>query len=147
MSESLEKTAPLAEDPRKAPDAEVTRDLLPVRLPAFGSPHTVLLVFADNSQALQFEVVKQVILGRRAESGQQPDIDLAPFGAFPAGVSRLHAELRREADGVFYLQDLGSTNGTFLDEERLDKGVARLLKNGDFLRLGFLQAWIYFQEA
>lgn len=45
--------------------------------------------------------------------------DDADIAIFESSVSRLHAELRRE-DGEWVLRDLGSTNGTFLDGERLN---------------------------
>jgi two-component system, cell cycle response regulator len=48
-------------------------------------------------------------------------------------ISREHARLVRRADGV-YLEDAGSTNGTFLNEERVTG--ARKLEDGDHLRLG-----------
>jgi two-component system cell cycle response regulator len=49
------------------------------------------------------------------------------------GVSRHHARIDRTAEGAFYVEDLGSTNGTFLGADRV--GVA-LLRGGDLLQLG-----------
>ena len=49
------------------------------------------------------------------------------------GVSRHHARIERTAEGAFYVEDLGSTNGTFLGADRI--GVA-LLRGGDLLQLG-----------
>lgn len=48
-------------------------------------------------------------------------------------VSRLHAEIERRSDG-FYVRDAGGKNGTFLNEERIDRPV--LLKAGDQIRVG-----------
>jgi serine phosphatase RsbU (regulator of sigma subunit) len=48
-------------------------------------------------------------------------------------LSRTHASLRRAGDTCF-LRDLGSTNGTFVNDARLEAEVA--LKNGDQVRLG-----------
>src|SRR5262249_11212832 len=50
-----------------------------------------------------------------------------------AGLSRVHARLRRVAGG-YVLQDLGSTNGSFVNGERVD--VAAELADGDRVRLG-----------
>src|SRR3954451_16463511 len=48
-------------------------------------------------------------------------------------VSRRHAVIRVEADGVA-IEDLGSTNGTFVNDERI-QGV-RALRDGDTVRFG-----------
>jgi diguanylate cyclase (GGDEF)-like protein len=49
------------------------------------------------------------------------------------GVSRRHASLRLEKEAV-RIEDMGSTNGTFLNEERITG--PELLKDGDKLRIG-----------
>jgi diguanylate cyclase (GGDEF)-like protein len=49
------------------------------------------------------------------------------------GVSRHHARIERTVDGGYRVEDLGSTNGTFVGAERV--GLA-LLRGGDLLQLG-----------
>jgi diguanylate cyclase (GGDEF)-like protein len=49
------------------------------------------------------------------------------------GVSRKHAELIRLEDGSIQLRDLGSTNGTFVNGERIDE---RVLVDDDRVALG-----------
>ena len=48
-------------------------------------------------------------------------------------VSRLHAKVARGSDGVFRVSDLGSTNGTFVNNVRRESTV---LHDGDYLRIG-----------
>ncbi len=48
-------------------------------------------------------------------------------------VSQLHARIFAR-DGVFYVEDLGSTNGTFLNSQKVSAPVA--MKRGDRLRIG-----------
>ena len=47
-------------------------------------------------------------------------------------VSRRHAEVRR-ADGSFFVRDLGSLNGTYVNRERVDETE---LASGDELQIG-----------
>lgn len=50
-------------------------------------------------------------------------------------VSRRHAELESRPDG-FLVRDLGSSNGTFINDQRLQPYSSRLLRPGDRLRVG-----------
>lgn len=49
-------------------------------------------------------------------------------------VSRFHAAIRLESDGTFLLMDLGSSNGTFLNGQRLSRPV--VLRNGWIIEIG-----------
>ena len=51
------------------------------------------------------------------------------------GVSRAHARVYADG-GVLHIEDLGSTNGTFLNEERLVEGRRMRVRDGDELALG-----------
>lgn len=74
-----------------------------------------------------------------------PEIDLAPFEAYRYGVSRCHALLRR--DGVrLTVQDLGSSNGTHLNGEKLPSQSPRIVRDGDTLRVGTMVLQVYFAQ-
>ncbi len=62
--------------------------------------------------------------------GRDPNVDISIPSA---AVSRRHARLMRDGDG-YTLEDLGSSNGTFLNGVQLTE--RRLLKDGDQIRLG-----------
>jgi hypothetical protein len=68
-----------------------------------------------------------------------PEIDLAAAPVDP-GVSRLHAMLERRADGGIVVRDLGSTNGTMVNDDPrpIDPHTAIPLADGDRVRVG---AW------
>src|SRR5688500_3714402 len=48
-------------------------------------------------------------------------------------VSRRHARVISSASGGWYLEDLGSTNGSFLNDRRVDNAQ---LHDGDLMRIG-----------
>jgi diguanylate cyclase (GGDEF)-like protein len=108
-------------------DAPQQRDtpLLPGSLPVAGKARGMLTVLTGLC-AGRVVVVDQepVTIGRAA------DADLA---VDETGVSRRHARISLAPAGGFYVEDLGSRNGTFVGGGRV--GVA-LLKEGDLLQLG-----------
>lgn len=67
----------------------------------------------------------------------KPTIDLTKENALWLGVSRLHAKILY-SDGQFYLKDLGSTNGTWLNQMRLEPYEIVPLNHHDVIRLGHL---------
>ena len=50
-------------------------------------------------------------------------------------VSRLHARFRKQGNTI-YLQDLDSTNGTYVNEKQLSAGEERIIKRGDEIQFG-----------
>lgn len=73
----------------------------------------------------------------RISEGQSilPDIDLTPFEAFSQGVSRLHATISIEP-GRATITDLGSSNGTRINNNKLTPHRSYSLNHGDVLTLG-----------
>jgi two-component system, cell cycle response regulator len=67
---------------------------------------------------------KAYIVGRDAE------VDLV---ISRSSVSRQHSQLTQDEDGEWWVQDLGSTNGTFVNEERITR---KILVDGDQIRFG-----------
>jgi pSer/pThr/pTyr-binding forkhead associated (FHA) protein len=66
-----------------------------------------------------------------------PDVDLGPFRAHEHGVSRMHAEIRLDRNGV-YIIDLESANGTHVNGQRLEPQVITPIRHGDVIQLGSL---------
>ena len=73
----------------------------------------------------------------RVSDGQSilPDVDLSPFDAYTQGVSRLHATFRIRENG-YYIEDLGSSNGTRINNNKIPPLVEQTIQHGDVISLG-----------
>ena len=87
----------------------------------------VLVMFRAGGDQRSFTVTRDAtVIGRRE------DCDLR----IPVGdVSRKHCRLRRD-DSALRLQDMGSSNGTFVNDERITEAT---LNPGDVIRVGPVQ--------
>jgi ribosomal protein L40E len=63
-----------------------------------------------------------------------PDIDVSGFPDSEI-VSRIHADIRAEGD-AYYLEDVGSSNGTYVNNMPLPMGNRHRLRTGDRIALG-----------
>ena len=82
----------------------------------------------------------QARIGRKSTSkGTDPEIDLSASPLDP-GVLHSHALLTLSVDGVWLVSDLGSTNGTYINDEPkpLTAGQSRSVGDGDRVHVG---AW------
>ncbi len=99
------------------------------------------LVFPEGREAVVVALDgPELLIGRRHEGrGIEPAIDLSGPLADPAASHR-HALLARLDDGGYAVTDLGSTNGTQLNDGRvtLEPGRAHRLVDGDRIHVG---AW------
>jgi pSer/pThr/pTyr-binding forkhead associated (FHA) protein len=77
---------------------------------------------------------RQIELAGEMTAGHLPEcqIRLSPGGA-TGGPSRRHAQFRVDGTKV-WLEDLGSTNGTFVSDQRLAPRVPRELRTGERVR-------------
>ncbi len=89
---------------------------------------------------------EEVTLGRFTK-GQTiiPDIDLSPYQAYEAGVSRLHANIDLKSHEIT-IKDLGSANGTRLNGVRIPPHKEYPINHGDVLTLGRLKVQVLLKE-
>jgi FHA domain len=92
-----------------------------------GLPSTRLLVVAspELQEGATIEVSAPTVVGRDVQSGIRLDRD-----EFASGQ---HARIEPRSNGA-WVDDLGSTNGTFVNGSKLKKG--RIAKAGDVIRIG-----------
>jgi hypothetical protein len=97
--------------------------------------------FPTSFEPRHFALTGPVLrIGRSRDADTvKAEIDLAGSPEDPA-ISRLHAELARQGDGTYSIRDLGSTNGTMLNDNSnpLEPDLAVSLAPGDRIRIG---AW------
>jgi pSer/pThr/pTyr-binding forkhead associated (FHA) protein len=111
----------------------------------FDRDASIVIHVRDHTQPLSVVPKEEIVIGRSdAQASAVPDLDLSPFGGVEHGVSRRHAIIRRGED-TLTLIDLGSTNGTHLNGQRLIPQQPRVLRDGDEIRLGRLVFHIFFK--
>ncbi|HEX7972999.1 MAG TPA: FHA domain-containing protein [Anaerolineales bacterium] len=106
----------------------------------------ISLNILDHEEILPIDSQEEITLGRTS-TGQPfaPDVDLAPFHAYEAGVSRLHAALRITGERVM-VKDLGSANGTHLNGEKIPANIPFPVAHRDILTLGKLKIQVLIQK-
>lgn len=111
----------------------------------FGDNSTIVVQIRNINEPIRIRPKSKVIFGRTDESSTViPDVDFAPFGGLEKGVSRQHAILEITEETLM-LFDAGSSNGTFLNGQRLSPNQPRILRDGDEVRLGKMVTHIYFE--
>lgn len=101
------------------------------------SAHATLVIERGGTPGTEFLLINdESTIGRwDADNGIFPDIDLDTHDD-DAKVSRRHARIRRN-NGSYFIEDLGSTNGTYVNRgRRLLPGNTQLLKDGDEVIVG-----------
>ncbi len=91
---------------------------------------------------------KEFVIGRKTE-GDAPGetiFDLSESDGFKMGISRRHAAIR-QAEARYEVIDLSSTNGTWLNDERLIPNKPYPFVSGSQLRVGRLRFIISYQTV
>ena len=114
------------------------QNLTPIDDPAptaYAGPHLLL-----QSTGSIFKLGAAAVLGREDPS-LQIDLEGYPDGKF---VSHRHAQIVK-MDDKYYIEDLGSSNHTWVNDLKLAQGQAEPLKEGDLIKLGKIE--LMFHEA
>jgi len=106
-------------------------------------PDDGIAIYAEGSlKPVYLQLDKELVLGR---NGEEPCegvlLDLSELGGYQAGISRRHAMIRRGENGCEII-DLASTNGSWLNDERLIPHKPVPLASGSQLRFGRLRVLV-----
>lgn len=109
---------------------------IPAGRPAPGPAAVERLVHEASGMEFPLRAGAETMIGRRDPvTGIFPDIDLSPVDPQRA-VSRRHSKILRRGERYFVAEEIGTMNGTFVNQRRLEKGVPTEIRTGDELRFG-----------
>lgn len=151
VSPPIQPTAPVAVAPQPtAPVAPVPQPTAPVATPSSAASTMIAAVPGTTPPAPghpRLQVVSnmsyfdlfgrtELLVGRVDPiSGIFPEIDLTAHGGDEGGVSRRHCKITL-AGNQFFIEDLNSSNGTYVNATRITPGQRAPIENGWQLRLG-----------
>ena len=96
------------------------------------------LVDVATGTAFFFSNGDETTIGRADPvTGILPDIDLTPVDT-NRSVSRRHAKIIRSGHEYHVLEEVGTVNGTYVNDQRIPTGVPVTMHNGDLVKIGLI---------
>jgi hypothetical protein len=108
-------------------------------------PYALALHVTGEEAPILLPNQSHVVLGRSASTMSELCLDLTSCGARSLGVSRRHAIISFSGDGCI-IEDLDSSNGTWLNGSQLVAYRPYPLRHGDVIRLGQLLLQVSLSE-
>ncbi len=97
----------------------------------------------NSGRTVVLSADREVLVGRLdAAHGIFPEFDTTDDRGLEEGVSRRHARIYSR-EGTCFVEDLDSTNGTFLNGERITPYLPYAFHDGDTLTFGTLQVKVH----
>ncbi len=123
---------PMSPPPAPTPDAAV-----PPATPASTTQlqqQTARLLHIQTNTLIELPANLPLIHIGKPNDRIPPDVDVSGFPSSEI-VSRVHADIRVEGD-IYYIEDVGSSNGTYVNNLPLPLGNRHRLRPGDRIALG-----------
>ena len=96
------------------------------------------LIDVASGTAFLFSQGDEMTIGRADPvTGILPDIDLTAVDT-NRSVSRRHAKIIRSGNDYHMLEEVGTVNGTFVNDVRIPTGVPVTIHNGDLIKIGLI---------
>ena len=128
--------APREDAPRPAPTP--SRRVAAIDPSKTDKPVKLVHVESGSEFALNNQKAELLIGRPDPVTGLLPEINLGPLDN-QRSLSRRHAKIVNEGGMLFLREEVGTTNGTFINGERVPTGQARPLSLGDTLRFGTVE--------
>jgi ribosomal protein L40E len=109
----------------------------PIVAPAYSTQlqtQVARLLHVQTNTHLELPTTLAVIHIGKPNDRIPPDVDVSGFPNSEI-VSRIHADIRVEGD-LYYIEDVGSSNGTYINNVPLPSGNRHRLRPGDRIALG-----------
>jgi hypothetical protein len=104
----------------------------------------IALFLPGSTTPIAVRTEKEFIVGRAVKGMPEPLVDLTEFDGYVMGVSRQHA-LIRSTGSEYVLIDLQSSNGTWLNGQRIVPDKPYPLPSGTAVYLGRLRLFVLYQ--
>jgi transcription elongation factor Elf1 len=106
----------------------------------------VIQVKVNNGAFLVVRLHSSATVGRSDESQMAvPTVDFAKHHGLEYGVSRMHARLER-SDNMVILSDLGSRNGTYINQQWCRPHSEYIIRDQDEIMFGRLKTRVHFRS-
>ena len=107
----------------------------------------IVLINLEDGQPVAILEEKAFILGRVSDEikTKEPLVDLTSLG-IDYGISRTHALIRQAGVG-YQIIDLESSNGTWLENERLVPKKPYAVESGNRVRMGRLNVLVFYPRV
>ena len=103
------------------------------------------LVDVATGTAFFFSSGDETTIGRADPvTGILPDIDLTSVDT-NRSVSRRHAKIIKSGNDYHVLEEVGTVNGTYVNDQRIPTGVPVTLHDGDLLKIGLISMKTVFE--
>ena len=104
----------------------------------------IAVYFAETTKPFVVRTDREFVVGRSLIQTSEPMLDLSDFDGFKMGLSRRHAMIRQAGSG-YEVIDLHSTNGTWLNDERLVPYAPYPLPSGSRLLLSRIRLYVFYR--
>ena len=134
ISPDLATSAPIEPEETSNPSPPTLSIAPPGSSPTRLQTYSARLLHLQSNTTIEIPQNLSVVHIGKPNEQIPPDIDVAGFVNSEI-VSRVHADIRLEGDG-FFIEDLGSSNGTYINHNPLLPGNRHRLRAGDRIALG-----------